>query len=164
MQLKLTAQLKPTEELKSLEGFIGESVDRLNFKDNINITPIMLNKSSITLTYNKDWKAWSDGEYEYNLDWLTNITVSDDKLKLGLEIDGLKLTVKILEQSSEIKRGGGIYKSHKRKFLIDSLSCLNITSDSIYIHGTGADKLLDSRTFESHKALTKWIRNLIKCK
>ena len=160
MQLKLTAQLKPISELKSLEGFIGESVGRLNFKDNVHITSKMLNKSSIALTYNKEWKAFSDGEYEYSLDWLTNITVSDDKLKLSLEVNDLTLTVKscIIDSSTD----DVVYKKYKDKFsiVLGDYSDTYIAKDKLFI----ADYNDATYTFPSHKSLTKWIRRLIKCK
>ena len=166
--LKLTAQLKPISELKSLEGFIGEPVGRLNFKDNVHITSKMLNKSLIELTYNKDWKSFSDGKYEYSLDWLTNITVSDEKLKLSLEVNDLNLTVNILEMDESLRNkdfnGGKMNKSHKDSFRIVSDTHLAIYSNSLFIHGRFKDNESVSRTFESHKALTKWIRRLIKCK
>lgn len=153
--MQLTAQLKPTEELKSLEGFIGEPVGRLNFKDNVHITSKMLNKSLIELTYNKDWKAWSDGEYEYSLDWLTNITVSDEKLKLGLEVNNNKLTVEVLFLDLPY----GIYEY--KNFMIDVSNDTEIDKNYLSI---GNIRKQATYTFPSHKALTKWIRNLIKCK
>ena len=166
--MQLTAQLKPISELKSLEGFIGEHVGRLNFKDNVHITSKMLNKSLIELTYNKDWKSFSDGKYEYSLDWLTNITVSDEKLKLSLEINDLTLTVRILEMDESLRNrdfnGGKIYKSHKDKFRVASDVYLAIYQSSLFIHGTSKDKEFSSRKFESMKVLSKWIRNLLKVK
>ena len=164
--MQLTAQLKPISELKSLPTFENEFKGHLGFKDNINITPIMLNKSSITLTYNKDWKSFSDGKYEYSLDWLTNITVSDDKLKLSLEVNELTLTVRILEMDESLRENGN-YKSIKGKnrpynFLLYSHFKLKIYEKSLDFNGTYADS--STYTFESHKALTKWIRRLIKCK
>ena len=166
--MQLTAQLKPISELKSLEGFLSESVGRLNFKDNVHITSKMLNKSLIELTYNKDWKAFSDGKYEYSLDWLTNITVSDEKLKLSLEVKDLTLTVRILEMDESLRNrdfnGGKIYKSHKDKFRVASDVYLAIYQSSLFIHGTSKDKEFSSRKFESMKVLSKWIRNLLKVK
>ena len=166
--MQLTAQLKPISELKSLPTFKKEYKGHLGFKDNINITPNMLSKSSITLTYNKDWKAWSDGTYEYSLDWLTNITISDEKLKLSLEINDLTLTVRILEMDESLRNrdfnGGKIYKSHKDKFRVASDVYLAIYQSSLFIHGTSKDKEFSSRKFESMKVLSKWIRNLLKVK
>ena len=166
--MQLTAQLKPISELKSLPTFKKEYKGHLGFKDNVNITPNMLSKSTITLTYNKDWKAFSDGKYEYSLDWLTNITVSDDKLKLSLEVNDLTLTVRILEMDESLRNkdfnGGKMYKSHKDSFRIVSDTHLAIYSNSLFIHGRFKDNESVSRKFESNKALTKWIRRLIKCK
>ena len=161
--MQLTAQLKPISELKSLEGFLSESVGRLNFKDNVHITSKMLNKSLIELTYNKDWKAWSDGEYEYNLDWLTNITVSDEKLKLSLEINDLTLTVRLVKSCIiDSSTDDVVYKKHKDEFsiVLGDYSDTYIKQDSLFI----ADYNDATYTFKSHKALTKWIRRLIKCK
>ena len=164
--MQLTAELKPISELKSLEGFIGEPVGRLNFKDNIHINSKMLNKSLIELTYNKYFKSFSDGKYEYYLDWLTNITVLDEKLKLSLEVNDLTLTVRILEMDESLRENGN-YKSIKGKnrpynFLLYSHFKLKIYEKSLDFNGTYADS--STYTFESHKALTKWIRRLIKCK
>ena len=160
MQLKLTAQLKPISELKSMPTFENEFKGVLGFKDNVNITPNMLNKSTITLTYNKDWRAFSDGTYEYSLDWLTNITVSDDKLKLSLEVNDLTLTVKscIIDSSTD----DVVYKKYKDKFsiVLGDYSDTYIAKDKLFI----ADYNDATYTFQSHKALTKWIRCLIKCK
>ena len=163
MQLKLTAQLKSIEELKKLEGFLSESVGRLNFKDNINITSKMLNKSLIELTYNKEWKAWSDGKYEYSLDWLTNITVSDEKLKLSLEINDLTLTVRLVKSCIiDSSTDDVVYKKHKDEFsiVLGHYSDTYIAKDKLFI----ADYNDATYTFPSHKALTKWIRRLMKCK
>ena len=164
--MQLTAQLKSIEELKKLEGFLSESVGRLNFKDNVHITSKMLNKSLIELKYNKDWKSFSDGKYEYSLDWLTNITVSDDKLKLSLEVNELTLTVRILEMDESLRENGN-YKSIKGKnrpynFLLYSHFKLKIYEKSLDFNGTYADS--STYTFESHKALTKWINRIIRVK
>lgn len=164
--MQLTAELKPISELKSLPTFENEFKGHLGFKDNVNITPNMLSKTTITLTYNKDWKSFSDGKYEYSLDWLTNITVSDDKLKLSLEVNELTLTVRILEMDESLRENGN-YKSIKGKnrpynFLLYSHFKLKIYEKSLDFNGTYADS--STYTFESHKALTKWIIRLIKCK
>ena len=161
--MQLTAKLKPIEELKKLPTFIGESVGRLNFKDNIHITQTMLSKPSIELTWDKEWKAFSDEKYEYNLDWLTNITVSDEKLKLSLEINDLTLTVR-LGKSCIIGSSTDdvIYKSHKDKFkiVLGDFSDTYINQDKLFI----SDYNDATYTFKSHKALTKWIRRLIRVK
>ena len=158
--LKLTAQLKTISELKSLPSFEHEFKGHLGFKDNVNITPKMLSKSTIALTYNKEWKAFSDGKYEYNLDWLTNITVSDEKLKLSLEVNDLTLTVKscIIDSSTD----DVVYKKYKDKFsiVLGDYSDTYIAKDKLFI----ADYNDAIYTFKSHKALTKWIIRLIKCK
>ena len=57
-----------------------------------------------------------------------------------------------------------IYKQHKNKFHILSEMYLEIKSDSLYLHGVEEDEDYATYTFQSQKQLTKWIRNLIKCK
>ena len=168
--MQLTAELKPIEELKSLPTFEREYEfegieGNLKFT-NDSITVKMLNNSNIELKWDKKNKRFvsSNGmDYNYSLDWLTNITVSDDKLKLSLEINDLTLTVKILKMDDSLRNNGKLYKSHKDKFRIVSDVYLAVYHSSLFIHGTFKDKESASRQFESKKALVKWIRNLLKC-
>ena len=172
--MQLTAQLKPISELKSLPTFSYEYEfegieGNLKFT-NDSITAQMLNKSNVELKWDKKNKRFVtlDEKENYSLDWLTNITVSDDKLKLSLEVNDLTLTVRILEMDESLRNkytyGGKLYKLHKDKFKISSICNLDIQIDTLYIHGMCGDRDSSTYTFESHKALTKWIRRLIKCK
>ena len=172
--LTLTAQLKPISELKSLPTFSYEyefeGVEgNLKFT-NDSITAQMLNKSNVELKWDKKNKRFVtlDEKENYSLDWLTNITVSDDKLKLSLEINDLTLTVIILEMDESLRNNdvhnGKLYKLHKDKFKISSLCKLSVEIDALYIHGVNKDLESSTYTFKSHKALTKWIIRLIKCK
>ena len=166
--MQLTARLKNIDELKKLESYMGiNSYGLLEFKYNT-ITSDMLKLGLVDLSWNKSGRRFVDDNFSYCLDWLTDITVSDDKLKLGLEIDGLTLTVRILDMDESLRNDNGgecakIYKQHKNKFHILSELYLEIKSDSLYLHGV-EDEDCTSYTFQSQKLLTKWIRNLIKCK
>ena len=159
--MQLTAQLKPISELKSLPTFETEINSALQFKD-YGIISDMFELGTIELYWCKEHKSFrcvKEG-YTYNLDWLTNITVSDDKLKLSLEINDLTLTVKscIIDSSTD----DVVYKKYKDKFsiVLGDYSDTYITKDKLFI----ADYNDATYTFKSHKALTKWIRRLIKCK
>ena len=170
--MQLTAQLKPISELKSLPTFENEYEfegieGNLKFT-NDSITAQMLNKSNVELKWDKKNKRFVtlDEKENYSLDWLTNITVSDDKLKLSLEVNELTLTVRILEMDESLRENGN-YKSIKGKnrpynFLLYSHFKLKIYEKSLDFNGTYDDS--STYTFESHKALTKWIIRLIKCK
>ena len=161
--MQLTARLKSVEELKRLGSFMCvNSYESLEFKGDV-ITRDMLNLGLVNLSWSKLGKMFVSDNYNYSLDWLTDITVSDEKLRLGLEIYGLTLTVRILEMDESL-RGNGLYKAHKDKFAIESILYLGISDDALCIHGSSQDKYSASYTFDSKKKLTKWIRNLIKCK
>ena len=172
--MQLTAELKSISELKSLPTFSYEYEfegieGNLKFT-NDSITAQMLNKSNVELKWDKKNKRFVtlDEKENYSLDWLTNITVSDEKLKLSLEVNDLTLTVRILEMDESLRNrdfnGGKIYKSHKDKFRVASDVYLAIYQSSLFIHGTSKDKEFSSRKFESMKVLSKWIRNLLKVK
>ena len=168
--MQLTAQLKPISELKSLPTFSYEYEfegieGNLKFT-NDSITTQMLNKSNVELKWDKKNKRFvnPDGmEYNYNLDWLTNITVSDEKLKLSLEVNNLTLTVRLVKSCIiDSSTDDVVYKKHKDEFsiVLGDYSDTYIAKDKLFI----ADYNDATYAFQSHKSLTKWIRRLIKCK
>ena len=163
--MQLTARLKNIDELKKLESF--DSIDEhgnMFFKSpSLCINRNMFELGLVSLKWSKKYKTFASDDWVYNLEWITDIMVSDDKLKLGLAIDGLALTIKVLEQSEEIRLGSGVYKSYKDKFEIKSLNGLQITPNKLYIYGIMRKCYGSTYRFKSNKKLVKWIRNLIKC-
>jgi len=161
--MQLTAELKPVEELKLLpkyelsheNGDLKFGIDR--------ITNIMMGKGVIELKWSKEYKSFMNDNYIYNLEWLTNITISDDRLKLGLEIEGNKLTVKILEmhESLELDINRGYMKKFENKFYV--MIAINITRLGVGGILLSRKEPTDSYTFKSQKQLQKWIRNLMRC-
>ena len=172
--MKMRAKCKSKEELMALDNFTGieeedfSNYGGLNFnvkKSKLNfVNSDMFDRVEKSLEYDKQYKQFM-GTRSYHLEWLKDIVVYDDKLEIGLEIDGLTLTVKILKQDESIIRGSIDYKKFKDKFDIRSIAdlCIGTNERFLAIHGTSKDKSCATHTFKSKKALRKWVSRLLRC-
>ena len=175
--MKMRAKCKSKEELMKLDSFVGieekdlANIGGLNFnvkKSKLNfVNSDMFDRVEKSLEYDKQYKQFM-GTRSYHLEWLKDIFIYDDKLEIGLEIDGLTLTVKILRQDDSIRafedmQEALVYKSFKDKYLIKSIYGLEMKFDGLFIHGISPDSPLDIHTFKSKKALRKWVSRLLRC-
>ena len=170
--MKMRAKCKSKEELMALDSFAGiEEKDFANYgglnfnvkKSKLNfVSSDMFDRIEKSLEYDEHYKQFI-GTRSYHLEWLKDIVVYDDKLEIGLEIDGLTLTVKILKQDESIIRGSGFYKKFKDKYFIQSIDELEVKLEGIFILGNYPDVESDTYTFKSKKALRKWVSRLLRC-
>ena len=168
--MKMQAKCKSKEELMALDSFVEELTEFGGLCMNNTYEPKYINIGMFNkdeeLFFKKEWKSFEGVHGNYHLEWLKDIVVYDDKLEVGLEINGLTLTVKILKQDDSIIRGNGVYKKFKDKFDIRSIANLRIgvTEKFLSIHGFSKDKESYTHTFKSQKALRKWVSRLLRCK
>ena len=175
--MKLRAKCKSKEELMKLDSFVGieekdlANIGGLNFnvkKSKLNfVNSDMFDRVEKSLEYDKQYKQFM-GTRSYHLEWLKDIVIYDDKLEIGLEIDGLTLTVKILRQDDSIRafedmQEESVYKVFKDKYFIKSIDDLEIRFEGLFIHGANPDRPFETYTFQSKKALRKWASRLLRC-
>ncbi len=175
--MKMRAKCKSKEELMKLDSFVGieekdlANIGGLNFnvkKSKLNfVNSDMFDRGEKSLEYDKQYKQFM-GTRSYHLEWLKDIVVYDAKLEIGLEIDGLTLTVKILRQDDSIRafedmQEESFYKVFKDKYFIKSIDDLEIRLDGLFIHGANLDRPFKTYTFKSKKALRKWVSRLLRC-
>ena len=176
--MKMRAKCKSKEELMKLDSFVGieekdlANIGGLNFnvkKSKLNfVNSDMFDRVEKSLEYDKQYKQFM-GTRSYHLEWLKDIVIYDDKLEIGLEIDGFTLTVKILRQDDSIRafedmQEESVYKVFKDKYFIKSIYDLEIRLDGLFIHGANPDRQFETYTFKSKKALRKWASRLLRCK
>ena len=120
-----------------------------------------ITSNNTPLTWDKDNKKFKDEKnYYYDISECPTLTFTDDynRFSFELQIDGLNVRVKTLHINEECDF------EFKDKFMIgiDAYYTTGILNkNDMYI---GLSKVEATHTFKSQKKLTKWIRNLIKCK
>ena len=157
--MQITAKLKSKQQLMSLPTFEQEYNDKLWFEDFF-VSERMLNKGTLELHWNKQFKSLSDDEnYSYNLDWLDTLIFTDDRNRFSFElrIDGLDVIVKPINLYEVAKL------SFKDKFTL-RVSVHSYCPTAFYENMLHLSRESASHTFKSHKALTKFIDRLARVK